>query len=239
MSSHHLQARIFSCPVTYFVLSFLSPSPKPQAGSRPQQSAGFWSLCHHFSSWRIQRSSCSSHHGHKPSTQMGHPHFGYIMMCEQPHGRKLTAHSSRLPEVSVIYCSQKVCYSSHASKECLKCKSAAENASFHYPFDSKFKFYGAQLSKPCLWGSSKTNFINVHTQTSFAALVQTFKKTQGYQHPFILRCCTSPCIHILTIINKPSSPAIIMKQTFPHPMQILGWQKIPFSNLQGELSKEN
>lgn len=121
----------------------------------------------------------------------------------------------------------------------LKCKSAAENASFHYPFDSKFKFYGAQLSKPCLWGSSKTNFINVHTQTSFAALVQTFKKTQGYQHPFILRCCTLPCIHILTIINKPSSPAIIMKQTFPHPMQILGWQKIPFSNLQGELSKEN
>lgn len=162
MPSHHLQARTFSWPVTYFLLSFFSPSPKPQAGSRSQQSAGFWSLWHFFS-WIIQSSSCSSHNGHKPSTQMGHPHVGHITMSEQSHGRRLPAHSSRLPEVSVICCSQKVCYSSQASKECLKCKSAAENASFHHPSDNKFKFYRAQLLKPCLWG---INFkkIYIHTQ---------------------------------------------------------------------------
>lgn len=39
--------------------------------------------------------------------------------------------------------------------------------------------------------------------------------------------------------HKPALSAAIMEQTFPDPMQIQGWQKIPFSNLQGELSKEN
>lgn len=163
----HLQARIFSWPMTYFVLSFFSPSPKPQAGSRSQQRTGLRSHCHHFFSWRIQSSSCSSHNGHKHSTQMRHVHFGHKTMCEQSHGRR---HSSWLPEVSVIHCSQKVCYSNHASKERLKCKPAAENASFHHPFDSKFKFYGAQLSKSCLWGSFKINFININTHKSFVVL---------------------------------------------------------------------
>lgn len=154
---------------------------RPEAGHNNQQASDLPAT---FFSWIIQSSSCSSHNGHKPSTQMGHPNVGHITMCEQSHGRRLTAHSPRLPEVSVIYCSQKVCYSSQASKECLKCKSAAENASFHHSFDSKFKFCGAQLIKPYLWGSFKTNFINIHTHTSFIVLVKNVQINSGMSTPF-------------------------------------------------------